>query len=935
MVGRSVSGIAGRDLAGRDLAGREIVGRDVERRYLAAFLEDPVPAVAGLLLDGDAGIGKTALWEWATQHARGQSGVLLVARAGAVEARLPWVGLTDLLRGIPRSVLEGVPIPQFAALRVIMLEAANDDESLDDRTVGTAMWTVLSALSAVGRVTIAVDDIPYLDTATASALRFALRRLAPESPVRVIATARAAQGVPAPFDALDADRFIRLDVGPMSLGAVYELISVRLGIRFRRPTLVRLHDTAGGNPLYAMELARALSKLAIEPEPGAPLPVPFGLDALIDERVRALPPGVLDIVAGTAAAWHLTDAGLDPNALAEAIDSGVVIADQGVVRSAHPLLGAAAYAALTPQRRRALHERLAAITSDLVEHARHTALAATGPDREIARTLDAGAHTALAAGTPDIAVELYRLALVHTGTGDDRTYRLDGLADGLMRTGDTEGSLKAALEAVALTASGSARARRRIRAAEIMTEVTGGDAAIEQLYLAVEDAGDDREVRAEALLTIAAITDDAFLTDQCSRDAVALLESAAGADPRIVSGALAQAAGAAFIAGRGLDHKAFARAIDIERTHPMRRLSDRADSNYAALLKYADDLDRAEPMLTALLAEARESGDISSISYALGHLPQIPLWRGDLDRAEEFAEAHLALATQADLAAQVSQARFNLGWVRAYQGRLDEAQQLFDESLGNEANAALAKQRAHAGLGFVSLSRGDATAAATHLDRWHHHLLELHWREPGYSRGHLDYLVSHVTIGALDDAAAFLDHTRNLAENSGRRSTAIVAITGQALIDAASGRLRDAQQGIGRAVDAYHSMPLRFDRARTLFLAGQIHRRAKAKGLARDALNEAHSEFVRFGATAWVTLTDAERARVHVRPTASRSLTETERRIAELSATGLTNRQVAQRMFIAPKTVEANLARVYHKLGIRSRAELGLRLADENTADQP
>ena len=131
---------------------------------------------------------------------------------------------------------------------------------------------------------------------------------------------------------------------------------------------------------------------------------------------------------------------------------------------------------------------------------------------------------------------------------------------------------------------------------------------------------------------------------------------------------------------------------------------------------------------------------------------------------------------------------------------------------------------------------------------------------------------------------------------------------------------------IEQACRWYDPSPLRFDRARTLLIAGQIQRRAKAKRLARDALTEAHREFTVFGAAAWAAQAGAELARVNLRPAAPGMLTETERRVAELAAAGLTNREVAQQLFLAVKTVEANLARVYRKLGITSRAELGARM---------
>ena len=202
----------------------------------------------------------------------------------------------------------------------------------------------------------------------------------------------------------------------------------------------------------------------------------------------------------------------------------------------------------------------------------------------------------------------------------------------------------------------------------------------------------------------------------------------------------------------------FRRAIELERDHPSRRLSDRADASYAALLKYADDLDEAEARLLALLAEARASGDLSSIAYSLGHLPHIALWRGQLGRARQFAQEHLDVAEQGSLAAQAEQARHNLGLVLVYEGRLDEGAAALASSLDAAVATNYDRHRAHGALGFAALSGGDPVTAAGHLDRWHAVLTAMHLREPGYSRWHLDYLASLVATGRLADARAFLDH---------------------------------------------------------------------------------------------------------------------------------------------------------------------------------
>ncbi len=925
-----------------------IVGRESERRLLARFLDSgasagPGPAsdraadtgaaaTVAAILTGPAGIGKTALWEWTVNHAAGLGYQVLAARTGAAETQLPWVALTDLLRTAESSVLADLPAPQRDALQTVMLQS-DAGPAADERAVGTALWSVLSAKAEAGPVLVALDDLPYLDAASAGALRFALRRMEPAGRVRLVASARGAKSQWAPLDGLAAGRVLPVDVGPMSVGALYELLAARLGLRLARPVLLRVHLTSGGNPLYALELARSLARLEIVPQAGVPLAVPSSLEELVADRVRRSRPDELEIAAATAASSRFTDAGLGSGALDRAVTAGLVVVDEPlvlgsarIIRAAHPLVGAAAYAALPAAGRRALHRRLAASSDDPLERARHAALAATEADPSIARALDAGVLAALAAGAPDIAAELSRLALQHTDTDSDRAARLDLLADALVRAGDSPGAVEAQRQAIALTPEVSQRARRRIRLAEMATEVIGWGAVADELQAAAAEAADDPAIRSEALLTLAAVTDDIALADEVAAEAVALLEQAGQFDPAVMSGALAQAAGARFRAGRGLDHDMFARAIDLERSQPTRRLSDRADASYAALLKYADDLHEAEIRLTGLLAEARESADLSSIAYLLAHLPQrIALWQGQIGRARQFAQEHLDVAEQGQLAAQAGQARHNLGVVLAYEGRLDEAAAMLLSPRDAPIATNWDRHRTDGALGFAALSGGDPVTAAGHLDSWYAVVTAMHLSEPGYSRWHLDYLTALVATGRLADAQAFLDHLDRQVASSGRLSAAAVALTGRAMVHAASGRGPEATAAIDQALAWYESSPMRFDRARTLLIAGQIHRRLKAKRLAHDALAEAVREFTAFGAAAWARQAAAELARVNLRPASPAALTETERRVAELAAAGRTNREVAQQLFLAVKTVEANLARAYRKLGITSRAELGAR----------
>ncbi|HEY1915425.1 MAG TPA: AAA family ATPase [Streptosporangiaceae bacterium] len=907
-----------------DLPAMDLVGRDAEGAQVLASLATE----AAVVLVGEAGIGKTTVWDWAARQYRAAGGQVLVSRATAAEARLPWVGLADLLRSVPDAIVDSLPGPQGRALRAVAL--TSNDGAADERIVGTAFLTALHRMAQASPVLLALDDVPDFDPASWRAVLFALRRL-DHSDVHLLGTARGADAGGLFGPSLPPDHVREIALGPLSVAALFELLQARIGARLPRPLLVRVHQTAGGNPLYALELARALERLDRQPQAGVPLPVPSGLVALVQARIASLRQDVRELAAATAATWRFTGADVNRDALDAAVRSGLVVVDTGddgvgVIRAAHPLLCAAAYNGLDAHTRRVLHQRLAASTADPVERARHLALAAPGPQADVAAALDAGAGAALAAGVPDVGVELARLALEHTADAADRPPRLDRLADAQFRAGDGTAALATQAAAIRLTPDLPQRARRRIRLAEFATEVTGWADAEAQVRAAIAEAADDPTVLAEALLTHAALTDDISLSDASAARAVDLLERLDQPDPQILSGALAQAAGARFRAGRGLDHDMFARAIAIERSHDYRRLSDRADANYAALLKYADELDASEAMLTGLLDEARAAGDLTSIAYSVAHLVSIALWRGQLDQGRAYADEHLSLATQGSLTWQKAQADYNVGLALAYQGLLDEADAIFAVMRDDRSVTDWLRHRAHGALGFTALSRGEAGTAVLHLDQWYAMLTAMHFEEPGYSRSHLDYLYALVAVGRAGDAADVLRVLSAQASRSGGKWAAAVAQTGQALLHAHDGRLSDAQSAIDQALTWYRGSPLRFDHARTSLIAGQINRRAKAKTAAHGLIDEARRAFGSFGATAWQAQAEIELTRVNVRPRAPAELTETERQVAELVAAGLTNRETAARAFLAVKTVEAVLGRVYRKLGIRSRAELAARM---------
>jgi len=184
-----------------------------------------------------------------------------------------------------------------------------------------------------------------------------------------------------------------------------------------------------------------------------------------------------------------------------------------------------------------------------------------------------------------------------------------------------------------------------------------------------------------------------------------------------------------------------------------------------------------------------------------------------------------------------------------------------------------------------------------------------------------------VALGHVDRARSALARLEERGRTFPRLWIDVTLPRARALVLAGQGDPKAALAAL-EELDLSAAAALPFDLAWTLLVRGRLHRRAKQRRAAAEALREALEMFELLGAPSWIERTRAELERVGLRR-APDELTATERRVAELAASGLTNREVASKAFMSPKTVQANLARVYRKLGISSRAELGARMAEE------
>jgi DNA-binding NarL/FixJ family response regulator len=351
----------------------------------------------------------------------------------------------------------------------------------------------------------------------------------------------------------------------------------------------------------------------------------------------------------------------------------------------------------------------------------------------------------------------------------------------------------------------------------------------------------------------------------------------------------------------------------------------RASFTVAQLLKFTDRLDEARRTFTELLGDAAVHGVEIPISQIRYHLAELECRAGHWDTAMEHARESRAAAQRQRMGAfTLSEAHFAVGLVEAHLGRADPARLAALEGLrvAEEAGEILLVVPNLAVLGFLELSLGRPAEADAFLSRAVELEQAMGVREPGYFRIVPDEVEALVALGRLDEAEALLAPFEDAGRNLDRAWAMATGARCRALVLAARGDLPAASAAADEGVRQYDRLPLPFELGRTLLVKGTVQRRAKRKREARDTLTQALEIFQGLGAAAWAERTRAELARIGGRAPSSVDLTPTEARVAELVAAGGTNREVADALFVSVHTIEANLKRIYRKLGIRSRTEL-------------
>ena len=911
-------------------AGSEVVGRASEQVALAAFVQALADGPSAVVLDGEAGMGKTTLWRFAVETARTRGHTVLVSRPSAAEAQLGFAGLRDLFEDVVPCVLDAVPAPQADALRIALLLERPEGIELDQAIVAASCLSALRALSAEHPVLVAIDDVQWLDVPTATVVGFLWRRIRGDA-VGVLLAHRTGEPVPAAL--AGAEGVWRLPVGALDIAATRELLQRRLGLILPMPTLRPLHAAAGGNPFFALELAPGFDRHRAEVAAGAPAPVPERLLDLVAERIAVLPAATRAALAVTSALARPTPelvslAVGDPGALQPAFAADVLDADGGRLRFSHPLLAAAAFDRLDPIARRAVHERLAAVTPDAAEAAHHLALATTEPDAAVADALQRAADDVFRRGASAVAAELYEHAhrLTPTSARVDRHRRARRAARHHWTAGDI-GRGRSLLEAaVADAPSSAARAEALTRLGWVCAAEGDQPRAAEHARAALAEPGVTLSTRAEAENCLAsalmfmgeALEEAARSAARCatfgarSSDLLrhndglcqqALIGTLRG-DPR--SGAYLQAAADQGEAAAGF------------RVHgwPM--------SHRAVMGLSTDRHDDAAVAFRRLTDQALERGDEASVGEMLAYLAVAEYLAGRWQQAVRAAADAIAAT------GQVGQRPYQAISLAARAGV--EAATGDESGARNDANAALdligergmvmARIHAVAALALLDLMAGRMAEAADRLRALRERLVAAGVGEPGALRFVSDEVEALVALGRQAPATELVDWLKERGRALDRASALAAAARGLGLLAATGGDHQAAISAFGRAADEYARANMPFERARTLLHLGAAQRRAQRRRAARETLATALGMFHGLGAMPWCDQAAAELARIGGRRPAGAGLTPTESRIVALVVEGRTNKEVAEALYLSPKTVESNLRNVFRKLGVRSRTAL-------------
>ena len=911
----------------------DVVGRDEELGSLQAFLDRraTVPGPSALALEGEAGIGKSTLWRAAVDDACARGLRVLSARPAESEQALAHAGLGDLFEDALDDVLPALSPPRRHALEVALLVEDAAGRPVDARALGVAVRSALELLAEDGLV-LAIDDLQWLDASTASALGFALRRL-PDARLLLLWTRRLGEPEQSGVveGALEPDRIERVRVGPLSVGAVQQILHERLDRSVTRPTLLRLHDVSGGNPFYALEVARALGADGAAAHPTQPLAVPERLEELVSVRLAGFDGATREALALASAEARLTlaqlaELGIERSALEPAVGESVIELAGGGVRFTHPLLASVFYQGLSADERQHAHRRLVRVAEEPLARARHLALSTEEPDAELAAALEDAAAIADVVGAPISAAELgeHALRLTPPGPSADADRRARATVRAHLAAGEAGRARLLADELLARAAQGPERAAALALLAE--AEQEGAQLSIALMREALAEPGAPPALQASLHQRVSLLVRFTEGLDVAERHARAAVELATRLDDvELEAAALAGLALIRFNAGEEGALELAERAYALVTDTPGAQSAGDAGFSLAHILVWSCRLDDARSLLETMYEHWSER-DEREAAYALWYLSVVEFLAGRYSAATELAEQARRLSLQyARDELESPPNLYPLTLAASHRGELELARGLATETCrlvelhGSRVSAPAAM------LAVVELWSGELEAAIERFRAAEAIVDAPDLAEPSMCWWRAEQIEALLEAGLAEEAVDRLDAWEAAASRLDRDWVLAHTTRCRGLAAAARGDIDEALMLLADAVERHEAVGDPFGRARALLALGVTRRRARQKRPARDAIESAEAGFEALGAASWAQRARDELGAIGGR-TRSDGLTPAERRVADLVAAGRTNAEVAAALFLAERTVASHLTRVYSKLGVRSRTELARKL---------
>ena len=876
-----------------------------------------------LVLRGEPGIGKTSLLDAAAERARDFT--VLRACGVELEAELPYSGLLELLRPISAGV-DRLPEPQAAALRgALALGPTGQSERF---AVCAATLGLLSAAADEGPVLVLIDDAQWLDAPSGEALAFATRRLRDEG-LAVLWATRAEDAL-----AFSLDGLSELTIAGLDRPAVGELLDAAGTPAISPRTVDALVDATGGNPLALLEIPDLLSepqRAGAEPIE-QPLPVGPAVERAFGRRLEQLPEETCSalLIAAVSASPDLATIeralafdGLTLDAFVPAEDDEIIARNNGRVEFAHPLVRAAVHARATPAARRAAHTALASALADGPredERAWHRALAAPGPDEMVAAELEAAGIRSQTTSWRAAERAFERSAQLTSG-GEARGRRLLAAARAAYTGGRLDAAARLVGEALPLL---EGDAVDHAEAKHLSGRILAAQGSFRPAALNLEEAAG--QIAASDPERAALMLGDAVMPwlevgehDRAGRAAARAWELPwpRGGQTEL---ALSLIFGDA-LAERGQISQAI--ELWLSGAEVPANGDPEALTRVAEAILSAGDHERARAAAERAVERARESSALGVLTVSLGVQVFAELRTGRLRAAAAAAEEAIDLVRALGQQGELVDALHRLAWAEAMLGRGEECRRHAAEAAEPLTPPEMRRPATGPAVGLLELSLGrphEAVEALEHTKRLRGRRVRADAIAPRPVLANL--IEAYVRAGRVEDARQNLDDLRRQAELSERPFVLAIAARCRGIVEG-------EEQHFLEALAWHERQPNALERGRTLLCYGEHLRREKRRADARTRLRAALADFDEVGAESW-----AERARAELGATGERArrrvaesrdeLTPQELQVAGLVAEGLTNREIAARLFLSPKTIETHIRHAFQKLGVRSRTELAV-----------